>query len=292
MDTLKVFIAEQDIEARDSDSYRKWLLGLTGKGLRSGAQLQVFPPWSGLQVLLYRNPQVKKWPDLAKLPEPEVRACHDLTLEICSSVCVSAGIYMVPGTFLRPSSWQGKWEHCTYLLDPQGNIPGGQSQTHLSPGADISGLAPGNELFVIDTSFGKIGFLIDEDAWYPEISRILALKGVRLVVALVARNKPYSRWQQLAGLWQEVQQNQFFGIESGLNCHLLGVEFESRAAVMGPCEITSGNTGYVTREESPVIGELDFRELERIRREYPLLKFLNRKLYEKWLPDLYAGHRR
>jgi len=44
------------------------------------------------------------------------------------------------------------------------------------------GLTPGDEHPVFDTDIGKIGIIICYDSWYPETSRILALKGAELIL--------------------------------------------------------------------------------------------------------------
>lgn len=75
------------------------------------------------------------------------------------------------------------------LIGPEGII-GVYRKIHLgSPPRMTENICfkPGNELPVFETKYGPIGILICYDFWrYPELSRILTLKGVRLIINVTA----------------------------------------------------------------------------------------------------------
>ena len=71
------------------------------------------------------------------------------------------------------------------LIGPEGVI-GVYRKLHLGPlpiWTENICFVPGNEVPVFETRYGPVGILICADAWrFPEISRILTLKGARLII--------------------------------------------------------------------------------------------------------------
>ena len=60
--------------------------------------------------------------------------------------------------------------------------------------------------------------------------------------------------------------------------------------MIGPCEVTSGLTGYLDREtaEKPfAVAELVEADRQKIRNDYPLLQLLHPEAYRGLLPELY-----
>jgi predicted amidohydrolase len=154
-----------------------------------------------------------------------------------------------------------------------------------------------------ETELGKIGLISGRDCWHPEIGRVMALEKVEIVLAVnrmgFNESFPANCWQQMAGIWSQVQQNQFIALEASLGGQNL---------VHGPCEITPYRTGIlapVGKEENArkksiepyfedisgvysevdgfkvITAEIDINGLKRIQSSYPLLKHLNPSLYCK-----------
>ncbi|MBQ6829969.1 MAG: hypothetical protein IJO59_02460 [Clostridia bacterium] len=68
------------------------------------------------------------------------------------------------------------------ILDRQGRVAGKYRKTHLYGGEHrCCGITAGDELPVFDTDFGRIGLAICMDMYYPEIFRVLTLKGARII---------------------------------------------------------------------------------------------------------------
>jgi predicted amidohydrolase len=93
------------------------------------------------------------------------------------------GIYIAAGSII--ANHAGKIYNTSFLLDPKGGIAGHYSKTHPE-NAPVkyelgSGITPGGEYQVFDTSFAKLGIMIDTDAVAPEVPRILAAKGAQLI---------------------------------------------------------------------------------------------------------------
>jgi len=99
------------------------------------------------------------------------------------------GIYV----FLGMPERDEKYPHVRYIsvavVGPEG-ILGSYRKIHLAPLPTFTEricFKPGNELPVFDTKYGRIGVQICADFWmYPELSRVLCLKGARLIINCAA----------------------------------------------------------------------------------------------------------
>lgn len=224
---------------------------------------------------------------------------HNIAAEL-KDAYLAAGSYaarelasaVIPGSIYLPAG-SGRMQHYAAVFDRQGNLVGEQLQTH----SDHPDMAVSDDLVPIAIDAGvRIGLLLGRDAWYPEASRILALSGADVLVAPLAPPEPYPAEEALWGLWQEVQQNQTYGVEAGLMGSLGGRQFAGRAAVYAPCEITPEDSGFLPRAgyyvgKGAIVVELSAELLRRVRRDYPMLRQLNPTLYRKHFPMLYRRTR-
>ncbi|NLZ28343.1 MAG: hypothetical protein GX887_05195 [Firmicutes bacterium] len=197
-------------------------------------------------------------------------------------------LYLVAGTTVEEES--GHLYHTSYLFGPDGEIRGRQQQTHLSREERALGLSRGRDLHLFECDGLKIGLLPCTDARHPEVGRIFALKGADLLVHCGALYSKHVEPVQPAGMWAQVQQNQFWAVEAQLNKCIGNRSFNARCAVIGPCEVTHGSTGYLDREtvEKPyAAAELNEADRRKIKDDYPLLELLHPDAYEGLLPELY-----
>lgn len=321
------------------DSSAEEVLGNLSRGLTAaragGARLALLPAFTGLLFLLSEGERlsldptrrgVTFGPSLKILLGEKGRTGEASFLEPAAALARQNSLFLGAGTL--PVFRDGKMYHRAYLFSPEGKLVGTQDQTHTTPWERSWGLAMGEGVEVWPTEIGRLALLVGSDIWYPEVSRILALLGAEVVLAPVTMPPPYGLWQQLAGLWQEVQQNQFLALESGLSGRLLGQELVGRSAVFAPCEMTAGETGFLglaasqweetwralTRvypaaleglpislpdsasagkgpsysEVEVVSADLDLPGREAVVQAYPLLKLLNPSLYRRYLPGIYG----
>ena len=114
--------------------------------------------------------------DLAlPLDDPRFEEFGRLALEL--------GIWLVPGTFYERGS-DGNIYNTALIFDPTGNRVA--SYRKIFPWRPLEGTSPGNSFEVFELAgYGRVGFSICYDIWFPEHTRHLAWGGAELVLNLV-----------------------------------------------------------------------------------------------------------
>lgn len=79
------------------------------------------------------------------------------------------------------------------VISPQGDLAGVYRKTHPFPG-ERAWTTPGDDLPVFDLGFVKMGITICYEGDFPELSRILALKGAELIVRPSALLRSFEIW--------------------------------------------------------------------------------------------------
>lgn len=111
------------------------------------------------------------------IPGPSTEALAELTRKHSA--------YVILGMPERDRKRPELCYNAAAVIGPEGVI-GSYRKLHLASGTmgtESICFTPGNDLPVFETRYGPIGILICYDFWrHPELSRILALKGARIVV--------------------------------------------------------------------------------------------------------------
>lgn len=274
------------------ESVRERLLIAMVEACRERPLLVVFPAFTGLLTLHILAGRDWRWgPQLADVALRFGAAAEETLLDWARQLARQHDTYLMPGTCLVPGD-EGL-VHAAYLIGPDGQLLGRQLQTHIPARDAALGLTPGYELGVWDVEAFRVGIAVGSDAWYPEVGRIIALQGATVMLCPTAVPAPYSRWRQLAGIWQQVQGNQFFAVEAGLSGAAGGTRFEGRTLIAGPVEMTGDGTiasiQATRRSQGWVSAELDLGRLFRVRRDYPIARLFNADLYGRAFPDLYEA---
>jgi predicted amidohydrolase len=68
------------------------------------------------------------------------------------------------------------------LIDREGHLAGKYRKVHPYWPEEPKGIGPGDEVPVFPTEFGTIGVMICYDSWWPEVARLLGLKGAELIL--------------------------------------------------------------------------------------------------------------
>ena len=133
---------------------------------------------------------------------------------------------------------------------------------------------------VFETRHGKFGIQMSWDNFFPEGSRILALKGADIIFA------PTSCAFRSQNIWQTViSSNAIINGIYVMRINRAGSEEAQDFYGMSFCvnpegELIGGPTG---RSDTVLLADVDFDRLKLIRREWPILKGIKPKLYSELL---------
>jgi predicted amidohydrolase len=84
------------------------------------------------------------------------------------------------------------------LIDDQGRCAGVYRKTHPFPTERLANggwTTPGNRADVFTTSLGRMGMIICYDGDFPELSRVLAIKGAEIIVRPSALLRSFEIWE-------------------------------------------------------------------------------------------------
>ena len=108
----------------------------------------------------------------------------------------SIGIHVVWPTYRRGEE-RGIVFNSSVLIGPDGEIIGIYDKTHPGPWERLEGggwAKMGNRADVFETELGSIGMIICYDGDFPELSRLLAVKGAEVIVRASALQRSYDIW--------------------------------------------------------------------------------------------------
>jgi predicted amidohydrolase len=106
-------------------------------------------------------------------------------------------VHVVYGTYERGPDPETVY-NTAVLIGPSGQILGGYHKTHLFCGEDRSGggwVTPGETATVVETDLGRIGLMICFDGDYPELARVMAVRGAEVVCRPSALLRSADIWE-------------------------------------------------------------------------------------------------
>ncbi|WP_121662052.1 carbon-nitrogen hydrolase family protein [Metabacillus litoralis] len=81
-------------------------------------------------------------------------------------------------------------------IDSSGKIKGKYRKTHLFH-TESNYFTKGQDYHVFDTQWGKVGIMICYDLEFPEVARLLRMKGADFICVPTANMKPYEKYQEV-----------------------------------------------------------------------------------------------
>jgi len=162
------------------------------------------------------------------------------------------------------------------VINSDGKVLGSYAKIHLW-GLEKKYFRYGRECPVFRTSCCKVGVMICYDAGFPEIARILALKGAEIIVMPSAwRIQDYNLWD--INTRSRALENTVFLV--GVN---MVYEKNGETYLFGASRIVSPD-GHVIREaalgrEEVIVEEVDLKNVSYIRENYRYLSDLRIELY-------------
>ena len=106
------------------------------------------------------------------------------------------GVYVVWPSYRRGGE-RGAVYNSAILISPDGEIAGIYDKTHPAPWERRDGggwVTVGERADVFKTSWGDIGMIICYDGDFPELSRLLAVKGAEVIIRASALQRSFDIW--------------------------------------------------------------------------------------------------
>jgi N-carbamoylputrescine amidase len=218
-----------------------------------------------------------------------------------SEVARAANVAIIASIFERRAA--GIYHNTAVVLDADGSIKGIYRKMHIPDDPlyyEKFYFTPGDLGFrAFDTQAGKIGTLVCWDQWYPEGARLTALAGAQVIFYPTAIGWHPAEKQQSGAAqhdaWRTVQRGHAIangvyvavvnrvGHENGnINGNVApgaGLEFWGGSFLADPFGAVIAEAS--SDREEILIGEVDLRRLEEVRRNWPFLR--DRRV------DSYAG---
>jgi len=239
----------------------------------------VFPGFTGCfyQQLNYPNKNLQ-----GLIKEADSREYIEQVKELSQNYKIA----ICPGSY-----WQKEknniYHESSLIID--GEVQLKQQQIYLMRWERELGFSRGTKIELKEIKDWKVALIISTDVFYPQVSRMAALKGADIVLSPVGFTGALkgadivlspvgftgekNRSLQISGMWQEVQQNQFFAVESGFN-GFLGEQSFWGESVDGYLERSSG-------QKSLIIAELDNKKRRKAISKFDVLSQLNREFYRQ-----------
>jgi predicted amidohydrolase len=252
------------------DKIKKYL----GKAIEGEVDIIVFPGFTGcfFQQLSYPDRSIRSLIKEADSTE-YIEQVKELSRECKIAIC--------PGSYWRKEKGNIYHESCLII---NGKVQFIQRQIYLARWERELGFSRGTKIELKKIKDWKLALITSTDVFYPQVSRMAALKGVEIVLSPVGFIGEKNRALQVSGMWQEVQQNQFFAVESGFNGFLGEQDFWGESMIHAPLAMTRRESGFLARssgKQSLIIAELDNKKRRKAISKFDVLSQLNREFYQQ-----------
>jgi len=245
-----------------------------GKAIEGEVDIIVFPGFTGcfFQQLSYPDRSIQSLIKEADSTE-YIEQVKELSRECKIAIC--------PGSYWRKEKGNIYHESCLII---NGKVQFIQRQIYLARWERELGFSRGTKIELKEIKDWKLALITSTDVFYPQVSRMAALKGVEIVLSPVGFIGEKNRALQVSGMWQEVQQNQFFAVESGFNGFLGEQDFWGESMIHAPLAMTRRESGFLARssgKQSLIIAELDNKKRRKAISKFDVLSQLNREFYQQ-----------
>lgn len=203
----------------------------------------------------------------------------------CSVLAARYQIYLVAGS-MPEKGLDGRVYNTAYVFDRQGNQIGKHRKVHLFDISVKGGqtfkesdtLTAGNQATIFETEFGTMGICICYDFRFPELTRLMVDKGAKVILVPGAFNMTTgpAHWEIL--FRNRALDNQVFVIGTA-PARNEDSEYTSwgHSIVVAPW----GNIiEQMEEKEGYIINELDLSQVDKVRKELPLLAHRRNDMYK------------
>jgi len=206
-------------------------------------------------------------------PVPEGPSTHCL-----EEVAKKEDIHVIFGMPERSEKARAALYNTAVLLGPKGFI-GKYRKTHLpthSAFEEKRYFRLGYQAPVFETDVGRLGMIVCYDVFFPEITRLLRLKGSQLIVCISASPAVRREFFEVLTVARAIENTVYLAY-----VNLVGVE--DGLQFWGGSRIVAPNGKIVSQakhdEEDLVVGRIDYTDLEKTETFVPTLRDLRPELF-------------
>jgi predicted amidohydrolase len=268
--TFKIALGQVTTSEKKSENLAKGVRFIRMAAER-GADLLILPEL----LMAYR--------ELSDSPERFHQTAETLSGPFVGAIASEAKarkIHVAFGMFERSETTRSLVHNTVVMVGPDGSVLGSHRKAQLFDSfgyKESSRIAPGDKLEdVFKTSLGRIGMITCYELRFPELARILALRGADLLVVPTAWVAGRLKEDHLRVLTRaRALENTFF---VAMACQT-GRIFTGRSMVVDPFGVQICDAG---EEEGIVIAEMDPDRLKRVRKILPSLDHLRFDIYSEF----------
>jgi deaminated glutathione amidase len=199
------------------------------------------------------------------------------TLRGASSLASELGVWLVAGSIVERVEHEQKLRNTSALIGPDGVIHAVYRKIHMFD-VEVQGMvyresdveAPGEEIVVADADGLGLGLAVCYDLRFPELFRIMAVRGARAFTLPSAFTVPTGRahWEVLVRA--RAIENQAFVVAAGqVGKHPPDHESYGHSMIVDPWGDVLA--GAADEPERVVVADLDLERQDEIRRKLPSL---------------------
>ena len=207
---------------------------------------------------------------------------HEESVKEMSSWAKELGLMLVGGSV--PESEDGKLYNTCFVFGRGGELLARHRKVHLFD-VDIPGMrfkesatfAPGEDVTVFDTEFGRMGCAVCFDLRFPELFRAMAVRGAKLIFVPAQFNMTTGPAHWETTLRARAVDNEVF-LAAAAAARYEGFSYEcwGHSAVVDPFgEIIAA----ADEKEQLIYADIDLDRVDEVRRQLPTFLKLRRDVY-------------
>lgn len=263
---------------RNKDENLKQMKNLVYQAAKQGASLVALPEyWNYLdlgvdsKVLNYAEP----------IPGPTIECLQNLAHEL--------GIFIHGGSILEKSE-DNKIYNTSVIIGPEGITLNKYRKLHLSEihlpdnstvVLESNNVKSGNSVEIVKTKLGTFGFSICFDMRFPELYRILVLKGAEIIFVPSAFPIFTGKDHWCTLLQARAIENQVYIIAANqFGTHSVNEVYYGRSLIINPWGIILSKA---PDEPGVIIAEINLDYLRKVRQSIPCIKCRRADIYSQYM---------
>ena len=267
-DKLRIALCQIASKREDKDANFQKIIGLTTRAKREGAQLAVFPEMSLSGYVVH-----DQFYELAEtIPGPTIKKAEELAKK--------TGMHLVFGMPELSEKAKATVFNTAVFVGPEGLI-GKYRKMHLpthSVFEEKRYFRPGYQAASFQTTLGNIGICICYDIFFPEVTRLIRLKGAQLILCISASPAVRRSYFETLTCARAIENTAYVAY-----VNLAGVQ--DGLQFWGGSRLVSPNGDVVAQakydEEDFLVCEVDYADLRAAEAFIPTLRDLRPELYDK-----------